>query len=152
MGVYYSAPYVSDSERHEISPTSAEWTEGLTLCCDDAVIAVLRECLIPRYGPRALRLLLDAKSSNPERLRTFVARLLTAGVIPLRSPSGSRPTFGPRTDKKNALRPVAVAAFSWDRAKIAPALVELCPPGLDQVHPQVPQEIIRLLASSDIPG
>jgi hypothetical protein len=152
VGAYYSCPFVSDLERHGLSPSAKERNDALIRHCDDALTVVLREHLMPRCGPKALLLLIDEKNSSPERLGNFVTRLLAAQALPLRSPGLSRLRFGPRTDKKGDLRPVAVATYSWDRRKIVPALVELCPPELDQVHPQVPAEIIRLLASSDIEG
>jgi hypothetical protein len=149
LGVHYSGPFISDPERHGIS--AASFNPHIITACDAALIAVLRDHLIPKYGARALRLLVDPVRGDAARLRGLTTALLAAGAVPLARRQRGRLQFGPRIEQ-GVIKPVVVPVYLWDRGKIAQTLVHLCPPDLDRIDSRTPTEIVELLADEDFPG
>jgi len=150
VGAHYSGPFISDQERHGIS--AAPFNPHIVATCDAALIALLREHLVPKYGARALRLLIDPSQTDGARLRGLTTALLTAGAVPLARRERNRLQFGPRAEADGAIRPVVVPVYRWGRGHIVQTLIELCPPDLDCVDSRVPAEIVELLADKDFPG
>jgi len=149
LGVHYSGPFISDPERHGIS--AASFNPLIITVCDAALIAVLRDHLIPKYGARALTLLVDPLRADAARLRGLTTALLAGGAVPLARRQRGRLQFGPRA-REGVIKPVVVPVYLWDSGKIVQNLVDLCPPDLDRIDSRTPIEIVELLANEDFPG
>lgn len=150
LGVHFSGPFISDQERHGVS--AASFNPQVTAACDAALIRILPEYLVPKYGARALRLLVDPLRSGGERLRALTAALLEAGGVPLASKPRGRLKFGPRAGADGTIREVVVPVYLWDTANIVRTLAELCPSDCDRVDSTIPTEVIELLADDKFPG
>jgi len=148
IGVHYSGPYISDQERHAASP--ADFNEYVSGLCDAAVVRLLRDYLVVRYGGGVLRLLLDDVSPAPERVLEMTERLLAERAIPVFDKRRRRFRFGPRRSAQGMVHPVVVPSFTWASQKIQPALQALCPEEFDQVDSKVPEEIVGLLARKSV--
>lgn len=167
VGVHYSGPYVSASERHEASGTS-DINNYIDNACQSAIVSVLRRKLIPRYGARAMDILI-ADPSNPDEviLRGLVERMLDVGALPImssvhvplkstkRTASGKpkgQIKFGPRLTAKGTIRRLVVPTYSWTENGISPALSLLCPTEEDQIDRSVPVPVLRLLSDGKCNG
>jgi hypothetical protein len=145
LGLHYSAPFISDLERHGTSP--ADLNPKLISACDGAIVKLLREHLVLRHGPRAVSLLVDPSGDQPDRVLQLTERLLAERAIPLAGRRGKL-RFGPRRTAAGQVRPVVVPVFSWAPGEVAPDLRAVCPRDLDQIHPDLPGEIVALLGRS----
>lgn len=150
VGVHYSGPFISDQDRHGVS--AASFNPIITAACDAALIAILRDHLIPKCGARALRLLVDPRSEDDERLREMTTALLAANAVPLARRERRRVQFGAREVAGGAVRPVVVPVYLWEPRRIVQTLVNLCPKEADRIDSEVPSEIVELLADEDLPG
>ena len=163
LGVNFSAPYVSDSERHRAAKNDAfnVWIED---ACQSTLVRILRLHLIPRYGSPALDLLVDHIAPNETTLRRMVDLMLDASALPIRRPkpvkertkrnprqraSAASIRFGP---SRSAERRIVLPVLSWEPDRISPSLSKLCPRGEDQIDPSVPGPIIRLLSDGACEG
>lgn len=168
VGVHYSAPFVSDQERHGLKAGAELFNDDLLAKCDQKLIELLRDYLIPRYGPKALELLIPPGEPNEEVLSELVERLLTEGAIPIapesslgsrtRKPKGrsrSKIRFAPRPGAGTGRWSFVIPCFRRNlqgTIHVSPLLAAVCPPNLLQIHPEVPQSITELLANTECPG
>lgn len=149
VGAHYSAPFISDQERHGSSP--AAFNAYIVNACDEALVTFMRDHIIPKHGPRAFSLLIDSSSVDDKRLLEITNHLLDRRAIPLSIRKRGRVQFGPRqTDA--GFQSVVVPSFSWAAGKIVSALASVCPPELDQADPRIPEKIVELLAKNECPG
>ncbi|HYD64158.1 hypothetical protein [Azospirillum sp.] len=142
IGVHYSAPFISELDRHAPSDQDKEWNGRLLASCDRVFALALEKVLIPRHGARALRLLCEPTEPTAERLRALLAGMLERLVLPAMSGGG----------RKTRWRggPLAVPHHVWNRNRISRTLAVLCPPGMAVLHPAVPGPIVAALA--EMPG
>jgi len=166
LGVHYSGPYVSDLERHGISESAKTLNSYITESCDAMLIKLLHKVLIPRFGPKALTLLVDPGAPNNERLLRMVEYILEAGSIPLlprmlRTKKGNRRAskrsrkrmrFGPYKRRNGETARFVIPCFTWKPAKVSALLSELCPIEEEQIHPKTPEEIVGILTDGDCVG
>ena len=167
LGVNFSAPYVSDAERH--APTSVdELNTYIDGECTDALLETMASYLVPRHSGRAFALYIpDSHNPNHARLAELLERTLDRRAFPLRpnppiartrqrsaSPEG-RPRrqarltrLGPRRTNTGTLRRIALPLFTWDTGRLSPLLSQLCSPSEDQIAADVPSPLLRLLASN----
>ena len=167
LGVNFSAPYVSDAERHGPSPVD-ELNTYIDKKCTDALIEIMAIYLVPRHSGRALDLYIpDPHNPNDDHLADLLQRTLDRRALPLRpntpiartrqrsdSPEGrprrqARHTrLGPRRTSTGTLRRIALPLFTWDPRRLSPLLSHLCSPSEDQIAVDVPSPLLRLLASN----
>ena len=150
LGVHFSGPFISDQERHGIS--AASFNTHIKAVCDAALIRILREHLVPKYGARVLRLLVDPLGADSGRLRALTTALLAASGVPLARRRRGRLEFGPRGDVDGRIRPVVAPVYLWNTKKIVQTLVDLSPPGVDLIDAAIPTEIVEILADERFPG
>ena len=163
LAVNFSAPYVSDLERHRAveGDTFNEYVEN---ACKLILVKVLRSYLIPRHGAGALNLLVGPEETNEATLRNMVKLMLDAGTFPI---LGDKPMthrgkkrprnkklkttvrFGPRKITEGGIRRIVLPMFTWGKNEISPLLSQLCPSNEDQIDPLVPSPILGLLGSED---
>jgi len=150
LSVHYSAPFVSDQERH--GATDAPFNTYVIGVCDGALIQLLRDNLLQEYGPKALQLLVAKEGYSSDRLRSMTRTLLEQRLVPLAHKSRSKSPLGPRSAADGQVKEVLVPSFTWAPSKVVPLLQSLCPKERDQIDPRVPIEIIALLADSEFEG
>jgi hypothetical protein len=138
LGVHFSGPFVSDQERHGISP--APVNAQIIEACSGALIKFLRDHLIAKHGPSALRILIDPTNFDRERLVRMTEALLTNRAIPLAHTRRRRMQFGPGQAKDGTAATVVVPSYTWAPGKIASDLVSLCPPEFNRVSPRIPHQ------------
>jgi hypothetical protein len=54
LGMSFSAPFASDSERHQPGSQSKAWNSLLIEAGDKLACQVLNEVVLPKYGPEGL--------------------------------------------------------------------------------------------------
>ena len=158
----YSAPFVSDAERHGISQQADWFNDEVIQQCDEAFVRVLRERLIPKYGPSMLSLVCH-DDMEPKRRRSFMELLLEQGVIPIVGASrrGNQTQLVRHSRSTTSKWSFVIPCFSWDMTRVSPVLAAACPVGQEQIHPKTPETVIsdlvedfyhndRLLSNSSV--
>jgi len=156
LGIHYSAPYLSDTSRHGTSESSSSFNQHVSEHLDKQLIKLLRKQLIPRFGPKALNLLVDPAGYEDERLKGVVELLLDNSAIPL-APKTSKASkakirFGPLRMKDGEVKRIIIPCFAWDRSRISLPLSMLCPRDEMQIHPGTPDKILGILAVGHCEG
>lgn len=143
-GVYahYSAPFVSDTERHELGAQATAWNQSLIGACDDALTDAFAVFLIERHGASALEL---AATTDPARLKRIAERLLKARAFP----TVDRDRNPCVLDRKAQL---VVPSYTFDQARWSPELAAASPPGSALVDPKTPAVFLELLAAGSAAG
>jgi len=166
-GASFSAPFLSDQERH--GPAWHDPTNNTLLeACEDLFADVVARRLTPKWGAAALRPLLPPDGS--EEAMAITRRLLVALVerngLPTLSWEGSaqvlqkglkRPDIsilrrlhrGPRVGPR--YRFVVPVLTSQERA-VHPSLALVCPVNESQIDPRLDARILELLADPNTPG
>ena len=126
VGVHFSAPYVSDSERHGTSQVDS-LNHYIDDVCKDALVDIMASYLLHRHGGRAMELYLTAPgSSNEETLGELVKRTLGKRALPLAgkalrvSNRRRRAQLGPRKTSSGDSRRIVLPMFTWDHERISP--------------------------------
>ncbi len=166
LGVHYSAPYISDTSRHGTSESSSSFNQHVSEHLDKHLIKLLRKQLIPRFGPKALSLIVDPNGSDEERLKKMIELLLDHSALPLApklarpknrknrkgKSSGSRIGFGPLRIKNSGKRRIVIPCYTWSPGRIPALIAQLCPKDEIQIHSRTPEEILGVLASRECKG
>ncbi len=141
-GCYYSGPFVSDTERHELAAQSGEANDAIVAACDEVLAQTLAKILIPRHRAKALTLV---GALDGARLQTLVNRLLKSRAFPSVDTRG-RPT----RHKRGTV--LLVPAFDEDQASWSPLLAQVAPEHLPILDPKTPPSLVALLASGSCEG
>lgn len=154
LGVHFSGPYNSDAERH--SANESEWNRRIDYACKDALVDIMAAYLLPRYGGRAMELYIGDSPSGT--LDDFVNRLVHYRALPLRpsirqqsgrqGDKSARFILGPRRIARGKTQRVVVPVFTWDSGRISPLLADICPAAEDQIDPNIPTPVLRLLSDN----
>ena len=151
VGVHFSSPYVSDSERHGTSQVDS-LNHYIDEACKDALVDIMASYLLHRHGGKAMELYLTGPgTSDEEALSELVKRTLGSRALPLAGKAlraSTRPRrvqLGPRKTSSGDLRRVVLPMFTWDRERISPHLSEICPDDEDQIDRTVPSPILSYL-------
>jgi hypothetical protein len=88
FSAHYSAPFVSDTERHGLAGQAAAWNGTLVEQCDRLLADCIKE-LVPKYGAGALDLL-GVESAPDERVQTLVLLLAEKNAFPVEQASSRR--------------------------------------------------------------
>jgi len=143
----YSAPFVSDTERHGIS--QQDLNKEIIRHCDEALVRLFRDVLLRRHGPAVLSMVCN-DNIEPERRKAFLELLLRHRCIPIvgkpRRGAKTRLLCDSRSSKENWS--FVVPCFTFNRAKVSEHLAHTCPAMHLQLHPQTPSEVIRDFANS----
>jgi len=144
VGASFSAPFVSDTTRHGLAAGVKSQNEPLVAACEEALVRVLREYLIPAYGLAALAVLEDPQRGGSERCDRLVLAAARAGALP----ASDRPGRGGRTGAENRPGTACIpAGRPGRRSFLVPAfraggsaepLAALAPAGYAHLHPDVP--------------
>ena len=151
VGVHFSAPYVSDSERHGTSQVDS-LNHHIDDACKDALVDVMASYLLHRHGGKAMELYLTGPGgSDDEALSELVKRTLDRRALPLAgkalraSTRLKRVKLGPRKTSSGDLRRIVLPMLTWARDRISPHLSEICPNDEDQIDRTVPSPILSYL-------
>ena len=154
VGVHFSAPYVSDSERHGTSQVDS-LNHYIDDACKDALVDIMASYLLHRHGGKAMELYLTGPgSSNEETLSELVKRTLGRRALPLAGKvlrASNRPRrvqLGPRKTSSGDLRRIVLPMFTWDRERISLLLAKICPDDEDQIDRTVPSPILSYLGKN----
>ena len=147
VGVHFSGPYTSDAERHGAS--ESEWNNRIDDVCKDAFIDIMASYLLPRYGGKTMGLYLS-EQVEPEVLKDLIDRTINNRALPLQSSARSQDLREREQVMSRRLstpsRRVVLPMFTWDEEHISPLLADICPLKEDQIDPQVPTQILKILA------
>lgn len=166
-GVFFSAPFISDVERH-----GPAWTEGTNSGLRDSCEALLLDAMVsrvsPQWGAVALRPLLPnhLAPGSDEIARQLLAKMAIRGAIPtvdwheaMRALRLGRKVanLGPLRPRRAKAQPAARYGFvipmtSSNENSIDARLAFLSPSSERQLDPRVDGEIVRLLADCSVPG
>ena len=155
-GVHFSAPFVSNAERHGTSQ-SDPLNDYLDNACRDALVEILAGYLIHRHGPKALQLYMsNLDIPDSDSLHDLIERTVDRRALPLARKTNrtakrsKRLTLGPRRRTATALQRerVILPVFTWDRQQFSPLLSQICPRNEDQIDSSVPKPILRHLAEN----
>ncbi|MER8434221.1 hypothetical protein [Mesorhizobium caraganae] len=144
IGAHYSAPFVSDTERHGLAEGAAKRNGDLVDACDRLLIRAIRETL-PKAGPRSLDLLIDPAHLSLERTSILVALALEEKAFPTLGRAG------PRHRKPTPLQ-LVVPIVTSDVLVIDKDLASIVPREFEQLSPGVHPDIVGLLTSRTMSG
>jgi hypothetical protein len=150
-GVSFSGPFVSATARHAMAEAPHTLNQDLAAECEEAVVRILAEHLVPRYGPDALQILEDPDLPRSHRFERITLECASAGALPAAPTSGRRakPTrFRKVPLPQDADRAFIIPAFSWDYSKVSARLAELAPPDYVQLDPNCPAAVVETLVDA----
>ena len=153
VGVHFSGPYISDSERHGAS--QVRLNNYIDNACKDALVEIMASYLLHRHGGKAMELyMIDPASPGGESLSDLVDRTIARRALPLRdkvlreSKRSRRLALGPRRTSRGGSRRVVLPMFKWDDDdRFSLLLSEICPKDEDQIDRMVPQPILSCIKS-----
>ena len=146
LGVHYSAPFKSDTERHGLAAGSSDWNNALVEACDALLVAAVKRVLIPKVGGKALDLLVDATSPNLIRTRQLVESSIKQSAVPFAKKRKKRKG----TDSPNYSFVVPLASVNQSTVDLD--LAAVAPPEYDQLSPSVHPDVVQLIATRDLDG
>ena len=151
VGVHFSAPFISDVERHGVSQMDS-LNGHIDNGCKDALVDIMSSHLLHRYGGKVMELFMaDIGSPDNEMLDDLIRRTLDRRALPLTGKTlrvakrSKRLALGPRRAPDGASRRVVLPMFTWDHERISPLLSKICPDDEDQIDRTVPSPILRHL-------
>lgn len=161
FGFNLSAPFISSTARHGLADGFQATNSRMIERCERKVIEVLREYLVPRYGPSSLNLLKDPDEHDIATTKRLVHMAAEFGALPRADKRYGRRNKGRqstktvkwsyrcvpvgRTEKR---RKFVIPCFTWQKRRISPLLAKLCPPNERQLHPKTPEFIVEILAAA----
>lgn len=151
VGVHFSAPFISDAERHGASQMGS-LNDYIDNACKDALVDIMSSQLLHRHGGRVMELFMaDIGSPDNELLNDLLWRTLDRRALPLADKAPrvakrfKRLALGPRRTSGGGSHRVVLPMFTWDHERISPLLSEICPNDEDQIDRTVPSPILRYL-------
>jgi hypothetical protein len=151
LGVHYSAPFVSDNERHGLAEGANEWNMALKEACDRLLVSAVKGILIPRVGARALDLLVDPVAPSADRISSLVGMCVAARALPvMQRKKRARGTAPAKAGKR--WRRCVIPCFTASPDRVAPELVAISPVGEWLLASGVHPVITRLLTSRKLHG
>jgi len=170
LGVSFSGPYYSDSERAR-AVENDKYNDLIDTCCIRALVTILKSHLIPRYGGQILDLLISiGEISDDDLIRTLILEMIAQKAVPLALPENrnsgyrnfklipprnKRPPFGPRQDVDGDEVAIIIPCLSYKPDTFQKRLAFLCHDRANMIHPSIPSPIIKSLNSmindEDIP-
>ncbi len=149
VGAHYSAPFISDVERHGLAPAGQAWNQTLIRECDSLLVDALKVLVIPRVKAAAMELLMSSHGVYEARLATMAALCLARHAIPLRGGTKRR---GKKTAARAAWSVCLAPGFSSNPAKLAEELALVAPEGLASLAPGIRPEVVAALLGVSHPG
>ena len=151
-GVHYSAPFISDAERHGVSQMDIR-NSYIDDACKDALVEIMGSHLLHRHGAKAMELYMaDPGNPRDDLLSDLTRRTLDRRALPIRDKAlratrrSKRLVLGPRRRSSDALRRIVLPMYTWDRQSVSPHLSKLCPSDEDQIDSSVPSAILLCLS------
>lgn len=141
-GCYYSGPFVSDTERHELAAQSGAANDAIIAACDELLSLALGKLLVPRHGAKALTLL---EPLGGDRLLGIANRLINAQAFPAVDRGG-------RASRHKRGTMLVVPSYDRAEADWSPALAKVAPDHLPILDPKTPRALVGLLASGKCQG
>jgi hypothetical protein len=139
---FYSGPFISDTERHELAAQSSEANDAIVAACDGVLATVLAKVLIPRHGARALALI---GALGGDRLLRITNQLLQAYALPAVDQRG-------RAGRHKRGTMLVVPTYESALSDWALLLAKVAPDHLPILDPKVPAALVNLLASRQCIG
>jgi len=141
-GCYYSGPFISDTERHELADQSSNANDEIIAACDALLAQALGTILVPRGGAKALGLI---GGLNGDRLVTLANRLLQAHALPAVDRRGKTVRH-----KRGTL--LVIPCYDHARSTWNPLLAAVAPDNLPILDPHTPASLVALLSSKACDG
>lgn len=150
VGANISAPFVSETARHGMAEAARTNNERLVAAGELALMRVLREYLVPKYGPEALVILEDPLAPRSARSDRLVLAAARGGALP----AASRPTGRTKSARARfrcvpseiiGKRSFIVPALTWDHTQISALLSTLAPREYPQLHPDCSEQVVSAL-------
>ena len=153
VGVHFSGPYISDTERHGMSYMDS-LNDHIDDACKDALVDIVSGYLLHQHGARAMELYMaNADDEDNDTLNDLVERTIEKRALPLAtrvSRTSKRPRrrpLGPKKSSDGTLDRVVLPMFTWDQKRISPLLSEICPKKEYQIDGTVPGPILSCLVN-----
>ena len=168
-GIFFNAPFVSDTERHGPARNEATNRE-LREACETLLVATLAHYTIPQWGPEGLNPLVPSPESNDQdkAVRPLLATLAQRSAMPtlkgqeaadraLRSRrrkagAGTRRTAIKQKSSEPQQYHFVVPVMTWESDVISAPLSIVCPRSERQLDPRVHPDIVSLLADGYTDG
>ncbi|WP_201834963.1 hypothetical protein [Microvirga zambiensis] len=147
VGAHYSAPFVSDTERHGLAPQEA-WNDSLIEACDALFVDAFARLLVPRYGSKAFSILLGPDEVRPTRFEMMLGKISKASALPVVRPGTKGKSAGKARTGKRCLVPI----LTMRPERYAPELAALAPTDEWLLAPGAPEAVVQCLASRCLPG
>ena len=153
LGASFSAPFVSDAARHGLAQGVQAQNAPLVRECEQALVRLLRDYLLPRYGVAGLSVLWDPEHPRSERATRLILEASACGALPAapRSRAGRRRGAGGQDPRRSRVQfvPRSVAgkptfiipAYRGNAQHASTPLPELAPKAWAQIHPGIPEFI-----------
>ncbi len=141
FGFDVSGPFVTGKARHSLGRDRRN--EALLATAQAAFVDLMRDQLVPRYGPQALVLLQSSGASDPARVSMLAGELLMAGALPraiATSKAGARDH-----DLTLAGGPVLLPSPSYRHGALDRAIVPLASSDVQLLHPATPPSAVAAL-------
>ena len=147
-GFHISGPFIPDIARHGITD-GADRNASIINQSRIAFAKLLKNYLLPNYGPRALLLLRRAASPSATAEKKLLAEVVRIGALPVTGKASKH-----RYTVVNSSRDywsVTIATFTWKRDVLDKKLMRLAPQDQAFLHYEVPGFVVAglLNLSSD---
>ncbi|MES2120502.1 MAG: hypothetical protein V4513_08005 [Pseudomonadota bacterium] len=161
FSAHFSAPFVSDTERHGLAGQAAAWNDALIEECDSLLADCIKE-LVPKHGSKALDVL-GAEAAPGERLERLVLLLAERRGFPVEQASSRIKERGHRRPRKvgaskgriRRLSPrdtlLVVPCYVDTPARHSNALAEAAPAGEWLLDADVSDAIRAILTDKELP-
>ena len=163
-GVFFSAPIISDTERHA-PERNEESNPELQQHCEALLVDVIARWVLPKWGPEAMKLLLPSDERGEAAVRPLLGKLIKEDAIPTVDWKTAVHLLMKRRHRKEAFKGFrrhdtrqpqpyrfVIPQQTWNTDSIEPSLAIICPPGERQLHPLVDPKIIEILCSKEMEG
>ena len=141
-GFDISGPFVAGKARHALGSDTRN--DDLIAAGLDTFVALMRDTLVPKFGPAALKLIQSEGRTSSAAVGDLVGRLLRDGGLPLFR-SESRKKRGSEFAVTVAGVPLHLPSASYSGGALDASLAALAPTELQILHPECPPDIVRAL-------
>ena len=156
--VFFSAPIISDTERHAPARNEGSNPE-LQQHCEALLVDVIARRVLPKWGSEAMKLLLPSSERGIEAVRPLLGRLIKENAIPTVDWRTAVRLLMKGKHQKNAIKRFrwhgrrqsqqyrfVIPQATWNTDdSIEPSLAVICPPSERQLDPRVDPKIVALL-------
>ena len=150
VGAHFSAPFISDVERHGLAQGESGWNAGLMAACDTLLVKAIKRLALPRAGAKAMDLLVDPGASDGGRTGALAATCLRERAVPLRA---ARRRRGRESAHPNPTWRVCLApCFTARPGHLVDELALVAPSDHRLLAPGIRPDVVRALLAAGAQG